>query len=130
MGLPKIVEGILEPLDKIKYHNSMEYLTRFIFKGINGLHIASHNIDIPNEIEISDYTSPHKHNADELNMILSQNQGGLKYEIVIDGISSLVNSNSVVYIPHNTLHSAKAVSGSGIFLCVLFSEEYNQSLIE
>ena len=68
----------------------------------------------------------HKHNADEINLIVSENSK-LKYEIQMDDETYKVTSPSTVFIPKGVKHKAKFISGKGIFVCIILSGKYKSS---
>ena len=76
--------------------------------------------------EMSEYSMLHKHNADEVNLIVSENSK-LKYEIKMDDETYKVTSPSTVFIPKGVRHNAKFISGKGIFVCIILSGKYKSS---
>ncbi len=88
-------------------------------------HIAIHFVN-PRRKKKSDYSFLHKHNADEINLIISEN-GNLKYEIQLDDEIYKVSSSSTVFIPKGVKHRAKFISGKGIFVCIILSGKYSTS---
>lgn len=111
-----------ENLCNIPYHTSIEHITRLVAKDIP-FHISVHKIhnieDFP-----KNYVKPHKHDSDELNLILAEEGKELVYNIEIDGEISEVKSPSFIWIPKGKSHSANVVSGSGTFVCIILQEEY------
>jgi quercetin dioxygenase-like cupin family protein len=75
---------------------------------------------------MSEYSMLHKHNADEINLIVSENSK-LKYEIKMDDETYKVTSPSTVFIPKGVRHNAKFISGKGIFVCIILSGKYKSS---
>ena len=76
--------------------------------------------------KMSEYSMLHKHNADEINLIVSENSK-LKYEIQLDDETYKVSSPSTVFIPKGIRHKAKFISGKGIFVCIILSGKYKSS---
>jgi len=68
----------------------------------------------------------HKHNFDEIHLILSEN-GKLTYEIELGDEKYKVSSPSTIFIPKRLKHKAKVVSGKGIFVCIILSSSYKSS---
>jgi quercetin dioxygenase-like cupin family protein len=75
---------------------------------------------------MSEYSILHKHNADEINLIVSENSK-LKYEIQLGDETYNVSSPSTVFIPKGVRHKAKFISGKGIFVCIILSGKYKSS---
>jgi len=75
---------------------------------------------------MSEYSMLHKHNADEINLIVSENSK-LKYEIQMDDETYKVTTPSTVFIPKGVRHNAKFISGKGIFICIILSGKYKSS---
>jgi len=124
-----IKKGVNESLSKIPFHGtvSIKRLSMLSKKLIpdSNTHIAIHFIN-SNKKEISDYSKLHKHNFDEINLILSEN-GKLRYEIQLDDEVFKVSSPSTIFIPKGVNHKAKVLSGKGIFVCIILSGKYKSS---
>ncbi|MGQ0605933.1 MAG: cupin domain-containing protein [Candidatus Nitrosotenuis sp.] len=88
-------------------------------------HIAVHFVNAKGK-SIPEYSKLHKHNSDEINLILSENDK-LVYEIQLEDEIYKVSSPSTVFIPKNTKHRAKVLSGRGIFVCIIKSNKYKSS---
>ena len=76
--------------------------------------------------KIPSYSKLHKHSHDEINLILSDN-GKLKYEIQFEDKKFKVSSPSTVFIPKGVKHRAQVLSGKGIFVCMILSNNYQSS---
>lgn len=119
----KIFNGIKEPLSKIFGHEDISGLERFSF--LEREHIKGKLLDIVTHIITDDYIhregchyiQSHKHEVDEINIIISPNSC-LTYEMEGDGKVENVCSPSLIYIPAGTDHRAEGVSGTGIFICI------------
>jgi hypothetical protein len=85
-------------------------------------HLAVHFVDATKR-KIPEYTRFHKHNYDEINLIISE-KSKLVYKIEIENKSYTVTSPATVFIPKNTLHKANVISGKGIFVCMIKSSKY------
>ncbi|MEA3353800.1 MAG: 2-isopropylmalate synthase [Campylobacterota bacterium] len=106
----------------IPFHDNIEQLSRLIVKDIP-FHVSVHKIkdikDFPKQ-----YVESHKHDNDELNLILADDGKELVYNIEIDGEVNEVKSPSFIWIPKGKSHSANVVRGSGTFICIILQEEY------
>ncbi len=124
-----IKKGVNEPLSKVPFHGkaSIKRLSMLSKKLIpkSNTHIAVHFVDSKTN-KISDYSKLHKHNFDEINLILSEN-GKLTYEIELGDEKYKVSSPSTVFIPKALKHKARVVSGKGIFVCIILSSSYKSS---
>jgi len=124
-----IKKGVMESITKIPFHNyapikRLSMLNEKLVPNSN-THIAIHFVN-PRCKKKSDYSFLHKHNADEINLIISEN-GNLKYEIQLDDEIYKVSSSSTVFIPKGVKHRAKFISGKGIFVCIILSGKYSTS---
>ena len=88
-------------------------------------HVAIHLVDYKHK-KLPEYSFLHKHNADEINLIISENNK-LKYEIQLDDEKYKVSSPSTVFIPKGVKHKARFLSGKGIFVCIILSGKYTTS---
>ena len=121
-----ITKGISEPLSKVAFHKKapIKRISMLSKKTISEskIHAAVHFVDAVDK-KISKYSTLHKHDADEVNMILSDS-GKLVYEIQLDDEIYKVNSPVTVFIPKGVKHRADAISGKGIFVCLIMSNKY------
>lgn len=120
-----IQRGVDESLDKIPFHNSapikrLSMLNKKLIPESN-THIAVHYVD--SSKVVSKYSYPHKHDHDEINMILSEDST-LTYEIQLDDEMYEVSSPATVFIPKGLRHNAQAKSGKGLFVCIILSDNY------
>jgi len=123
-----IKKGVIEPLSKIPFHGKapikrLSMLNKQTIPESN-THVAVHFVD--SKKKIPDYSTLHKHNFDEINLILSEN-GKLIYEIQFDNEIYKVTSPSTVFIPKGVKHRAQVISGKGIFVCIILSSNYKSS---
>ena len=121
-----IKKGIKEPLEKIPFHQKapikrLSMLSKSIIPQSN-THIAVHFVDASKKLP--KYSQLHKHNHDEINLILSEDSK-LKYKIQFEDEIYNVSSPSTVFIPKGIKHSAEAISGKGIFVCIILSSQYS-----
>lgn len=123
-----IKKGIIEPLADVEFHKGapIKRLSMLSKKQIpaSDTHIAVHFVNTKKKFP--QYSFLHKHNYDEINLILSQN-GKLTYEIQLDDEVYRVSSPSTVFIPKGVKHSANVVSGKGLFVCIILSDKYKTS---
>ena len=120
-----IIKGVEEALQNIPFHKKApikrkSMLSKYLIPESN-THIAVHYVDATKKIP--KYSSLHSHNKDEINLILSDDSK-LKYKIQLGDESYTVSSPSTVFIPKGLAHSAQAVSGKGIFVCIILSDSY------
>jgi len=116
-----IKKGVNEPLSKVPFHSKapikrLSMLNKKRFPP-SKTHIAVHFVNSLGK-KIPNYSKLHKHNHDEINLILSE-KGKLTYEIQLDDEVYKVSSPSTVFIPKRLNHKAKVISGKGIFVCMI-----------
>ena len=124
-----IKKGVSEQISKIPFHNyapikRLSMLSKKRFPSSN-THVAVHFVN-GNHKKMLEYSMLHKHNADEINLIVSENSK-LKYEIQLDDEIYKVSSPSTVFIPKGVKHKAKFISGKGVFVCIILSGKYTSS---
>ncbi len=124
-----IKKGVNEPLEKVPFHRKapikrISMLSKKLIPNSN-THIAVHFVNTKSK-KIHDYSSLHKHNFDELNLILSED-GKLTYEVQMEDEIYKVSSPSTIFIPKGVKHKAKVLSGKGIFVCIILSSNYKSS---
>ena len=124
-----ITKGVNEPLSKIPFHSKAP-IKRLSMLGKKKIpqantHLAIHFVNAKNK-KIDEYSELHKHNADEINLILSEN-GKLVYEVQLDDEIYKVSSPSSVFIPKGVKHKAKVLSGKGVFVCMILSKNYKST---
>lgn len=121
-----IKKGVNEPLQKVPFHKKapIKRLSMLSKKIIlqSDMHIAVHFVDATKKLP--EYSSPHKHNKDEINLILSEDSK-LKYRIELEDETYTVTSPCTIFIPKGLNHSAQAISGKGIFVCIILSNRYS-----
>jgi cupin superfamily acireductone dioxygenase involved in methionine salvage len=123
-----ITKGIKEPLQNVPFHGRapIKRLLMLDKKLIpqSDVHVAVHFVN-PKK-KMPQYSKMHKHNVDEINLILSEN-GKLSYEIQLEGETYRVSSPATIFIPKGIRHRAQVISGKGIFVCVILSSNYKSS---
>ena len=124
-----IKKGVNEQISKIPFHNyapikRLSMLSKKHFPSSN-THVAVHFVNAKHK-KMSEYSLLHKHNADEINLIISENSK-LKYEIQLGDEVYNVSSPSTVFIPKGVKHKAKFISGKGVFVCIILAGKYTSS---
>jgi hypothetical protein len=103
------------PLSYVPFHSNTPFITRYLAENFP-VYIAVHEVSMVIKAP-TEYTQPHVHNdCDEINIILSQSN--LVYKIQLDDEEYIVSSNSSIWIPRGTLHSANVLKGSGYFIAM------------
>lgn len=124
-----IKKGVSEPLTKIPFHgeapvNRLLMLDKTSIPESNA-HIAVHFIkNLPKKIP--KYSQLHKHECDEVNLILSEDDK-LTYKIQFEDEVYEVTSPATIFIPKGVRHSAEVLSGKGIFVCIVLTGDYKAS---
>ncbi|MFB5622073.1 MAG: 2-isopropylmalate synthase, partial [Candidatus Nitrosomaritimum yanchengensis] len=85
-------------------------------------HVAVHFVDASKKLP--QYSQLHKHNRDEINLVLSEDSK-ITYEVQIEDEIYKVTSPSTIFIPKGLRHRAEALSGKGIFVCIILSSKYS-----
>ncbi len=115
-----IKKGVNQPLSKVPFHRKapIKRLSMLSKKLIpkSSTHIAVHFVN--SKKKIPEYSILHKHNHDEINLILSEG-GEITYEIQLEDEVYKVTSPSTVFIPKGVRHKARVISGKGIFVCII-----------
>ena len=124
-----ITKGVNESLSKVPFHSKapikrLSMLGKKMIPQAN-THLAVHFVNAKNK-KIGEYSQLHKHTADEINLILSEN-GKLVYEIQLDDEIYNVSSPATVFIPKGINHRARVLSGKGVFVCLILSKNYKSS---
>jgi len=123
-----IKKGIVESLDKVPFHSQapikrLSMLNKTLIPQ-SDTHIAVHFVDA--SIDLPKYSTLHSHNHDEINLILSEDSS-LTYEVQFEDESYQVTSPSTIFIPKGIRHSAQAISGKGLFVCIILSDNSDSS---
>ncbi len=124
-----ITKGVNEPLQKIPFHGKapIKRLSMLSKTSIpeSKTHLAVHFVDASRK-KIPEYSKLHKHNFDEINLILSE-KNKLVYEIQLEDEIYKISAPCTVFIPKGVRHKARALSGKGIFMCMIKSNNYKSS---
>ena len=123
-----IKKGIIESLDKVPFHSQapikrLSMLNKTLIPQ-SDTHVAVHFVDA--SIDLPKYSPLHSHDHDEINLILSEDSS-LTYDIQFEDESYQVTSPSTIFIPKGIRHSAQAVSGKGLFVCIILSDNPDSS---
>ena len=123
-----IKKGIIESLDKVPFHSQapikrLSMLNKTLIPQ-SDTHIAVHFVDA--SIDLPKYSTLHSHDHDEINLILSEDSS-LTYDIQFEDESYQVTSPSTIFIPKGIRHSAQAISGKGLFVCIILSDNPDSS---
>lgn len=115
-----IKKGVNEPLSNVPFHSKapikrLSMLSKKLIPKSN-THVAVHFVN--SKKKMPEYSVLHKHNQDEINLILSEG-GKLTYEIQLEDEVYKVTSPSTVFIPKGLSHKARVISGKGIFVCII-----------
>lgn len=121
-----IKKGVNESLENVPFHQKapVKRLLMSNSKSMPGsdVSISIHLIkDLPSKIP--DYGELHKHDCNEINLIISENSK-LVYQVTFEDEVYKVSSPSTVFIPKGVRHKAKVISGEGTFVCVIFQGKY------
>lgn len=128
-----IASGVVSDISAIAFHGSAPLL-RIMLAGKGMLeecqkHIAAHIIDTV-ESAPRKYCLPHRHNCGEINLVLSLTElTELTYQIQLGSETFIVKSPASIFIPAGVLHSANVLSGSGVFVVIVDTDDYDSSLI-
>ena len=122
-----IQQGVVQPMSAIAFHGKtpikrLLMLNKEIIEEAEN-HIAVHFIKNHKK---HTYVTPHVHDCDEINLILSEDSE-LTYKICLEDEVYEVVSPATVFIPKGIRHSAEAVSGTGTFIVFLATGEYKAS---
>lgn len=122
-----ITSGVEQNLNVVAYHHEAP-LTRYVMlqkdrvEGDGGFRIVSHIItELPDKIPA--YCELHRHDFDEVNLILSEDNS-LKYCIQLEDETYEVNAPATVYIPKGIRHAAEVISGRGIYIAITFTKDF------
>ncbi|MFQ5475951.1 MAG: 2-isopropylmalate synthase [Nitrosopumilus sp.] len=123
-----IKKGTIESLENVPFHSKAP-IKRLSMLGKSlvpqsDTHIAVHFVNTTTNLP--KYSKLHKHDHDEINLILSE-ESDLTYEIQLEDESYEVTSPSTIFIPKGIKHSAQAISGRGIFVCIILANKYKTS---
>jgi len=124
-----IVKGVKESLENVPFHGKapikrLSMLNKNLISK-SDTHVAVHFVDsLPKKMP--SYSKMHKHNVDEINLILSEG-GKLTYEIQLEDEIYKVTSPSTIFIPKGVRHRAQVISGKGVFVCIILASSYRSS---
>lgn len=121
-----ISKGIVSPLEGVQFHGKAPLKRILMLEKDkikqNGVKIAVHILDkLPKKIP--KYCELHKHEYDEINLILSEGEK-LVYKVTLEDETYEVTSPSTIFIPAGVRHSAEVISGKGIMVAIIFMGKY------
>jgi hypothetical protein len=126
-----ISPGLVEALHHVPYHGrGVAPLCRRVLSGPDvhpqiNKHIVAHEIrDV--SADRRSYCEPHVHDCPEINILLSLTR--LVYEIRLGDEVYLVEAPATIYIPAGLIHSANVVEGSGFFVALVQTTNYQASV--
>ena len=103
-------------LKDLEYHQAIKSIRRFAPANFP-MHIAIHQVSMPEEKNPIFYSSSHSHpDEDEVNILISNSS--LTYRISLDDEVYEVVAPATVWIPAGLKHSANRVLGEGYFICM------------
>jgi quercetin dioxygenase-like cupin family protein len=124
---PRILSGIPQDVDATILGSHLSgkqgFFERFLLINREILrdapfHIAVHvikNIATPPEPYVKTHCHP---DFDEIGLIVAP-QDALEYEMILNGKEHRIKSPAAVYIPAGTHHRARAIAGTGSYVCIL-----------
>jgi len=121
-----IHHNIPSPLSTVAHHHDVACIERF-FSDTFPMHLAIHKVSAAEDI--AQYTDPHSHDVPEINIIISDEEGDLEYEIQLEDETFCVPSNATVWIPAGMMHASNVISGSGYFIAIRLNG-YDASQLE
>jgi len=125
-----VVKGVNEPLSAVPFHghapvDRLMMLNQDMIEDCD-TRISVHMVnDLPDQVD--SYCEMHKHDFDEINIIVSQDKG-LTYSIQMEDEEYIINSPATVFVPKGVRHKSEVVSGTGMFICVTLQGKYSATL--
>ena len=126
-----ISPGVVQELHHVPFHGSgVAPLRRRVLAGPDvhpqvNKHIVAHEVrDV--SADRRSYCEPHVHDCPEINILLSLTR--LTYEIRLGDEVYLVEAPATIYIPAGLVHSANVVEGSGFFVALVQTADYQASV--
>lgn len=107
-------------LSSVPFHRDSAYIQRYFSEDFP-CHLAIHQITGAKYETQEQYTDPHTHDVDEINIIIGDEEG-LEYAIQLGDEVFRVNAPISVYIPAGLPHAANVLRGSGYFLALRLPE--------
>jgi len=122
-----ISRGEIKGLAGVPFHDNGDApLTRRVLVG-DGIHAQAEKRVVAHELrEVSAaqraYCEPHRHDCPEINILLSSSR--LVYEIMLGSERYVVEAPASIYIPAGLVHSANVIEGSGFFIAIIETANY------
>lgn len=127
---PQIIAGVPQPLDETvlgarpmaeKFFERFLLINRGLLENAP-FHVACHIISNL-EAAPEPYAKIHCHpDHDEIGLVIGSH-GALEYEMILDGKEHRVQSPAAFSIPAGTFHRARAVRGTGSYVCILLDAQ-------
>lgn len=135
----KFAQYILTPdvrkTSEIKYHYDNAPGLRYVFMDRKKCPDSSMYtiVRVVKELQESGqeaYIDPHTHSCDSEFLFIGDNDDltGLKAKVWLGGEEFVIESPAAVFIPKEVEHTVQLISGSGKFLNILPTPDYNKSL--
>lgn len=123
-------EGMIEAFGGIKNHLDVEGIIRYALMGREdfygkGFHLAVHVVSAKYYDQPAEFAVPHKHDFDEINIIIPVNSN-LVYDFEVKGEKMRLPAPYTLFIPAGADHYAKPVEGEGIFICIQLDNSINR----
>lgn len=115
LSSPYIFPNIDTPLSNIPYHADVTCIRRLFAENFP-CHLAVHHIT--DALTPVQYTQPHTHTVDEINIIIPNPNDDLEYNIQIGEDIMTLNGHNSIWIPAGVEHSANVVSGNGYYIAI------------
>jgi hypothetical protein len=126
-----ISPGLVQALHHVPFHGrGVAPLCRRVLAGPDvypqiNKHIVAHEVrDV--SADRRSYCEPHVHDCPEINILLSLTR--LVYEVRLGDEVYLVEAPATIYIPAGLVHSANVVEGSGFFVALVETGNYQASV--
>jgi hypothetical protein len=126
-----ISPGLVQALHHVPFHGrGVAPLCRRVLAGPGvhpqiDSHIVAHEVrDV--SADHRSYCEPHVHDCPEINILLSLTR--LVYEIRLGNEVYIVEAPATIYIPAGLVHSANVVEGSGFFVALVQTADYQASV--
>lgn len=110
-----IHHNVPTPLSTIAYHHDVSCINRF-FSDTFPVHLAIHKVTDAEDVK--QYTDPHWHDVPEINIVVSDEEGDLVYEVLLGDETFHVPSNSTIWIPAGMVHATNVLRGSGYYIAI------------
>jgi mannose-6-phosphate isomerase-like protein (cupin superfamily) len=112
LGLPRLISSFLSRYMLMNRETCSDAPAHIAVHLIKGLAAAP-----------DPYVHAHVHpTSDEIGLVIGQ-PADLEYEILLNGNAHVVRSPGCVFIPAGAVHRARALRGSGAYVCILMDPQ-------